>query len=52
MSLLARFARDVSGATAIEYSLVGGLISIVIVTAASTIGATIQGTFNGIAHAL
>lgn len=37
-NLLARFAKDESGATAIEYGLIAGLISIGIVTAVTTAG--------------
>ena len=44
-----RFARkirdDDSGATAIEYGLVAGLISIVIVTVVTTVGSTLEGVF-------
>lgn len=31
-NLLARFARNESGATAIEYGLIAGLISVVLIT--------------------
>ena len=39
---------DKSGATAIEYALVAGLISIVIVTALTSIGTTLSGFFAAI----
>ena len=42
-----RFAGDRSGITAIEYSLIAGLISIGIVTAVTTIGTTISANFFG-----
>jgi pilus assembly protein Flp/PilA len=37
------------GATAIEYALIAGFISIVIVTAVTSIGGTVQSFFNAIA---
>lgn len=40
---LARFLRDEQGATAIEYGLIAGLISLAIVTAAGTLGTEIGG---------
>ena len=50
--LFARFAKDQSGATAIEYGLIAGLISVVILTALTTIGSKINVKFNNIATAL
>ena len=38
---------DGSGATAIEYALIAGLISIVIVAACTSIGGTIAANFLG-----
>jgi pilus assembly protein Flp/PilA len=46
------FARNQSGATAIEYGLIAGLISIVILTAVSSLGTNLSGKFNAIAAAL
>ena len=46
------FARDQSGATAIEYGLIAGLISVVIITAVSSLGANLSAKFNAIATAL
>ena len=37
-SLVTRFVKDESGATAIEYGLIAGLISVVIITAITTVG--------------
>ena len=51
-TLLTRFAKDESGATAIEYGLIAGLISVVIITAVTSVGGKLQDTFNGIATAL
>jgi pilus assembly protein Flp/PilA len=49
---LARFIRSESGATAIEYGLNTGLISIVIITAAATVGRNLDRTFDNVARAL
>ena len=38
------FARDIRGATAIEYSMIAGLIALVIITAVSTVGTTLSST--------
>src|ERR1700675_1616003 len=37
-AIFSRFARDDSGATAIEYGLIAGLVAVVIVTAVTTVG--------------
>ena len=50
--LVLRFLKDNSGVTAIEYALIAGGISIVILAAVQSIGATVSGTFNGVANAL
>jgi pilus assembly protein Flp/PilA len=41
------FAVQESAATAIEYALVAGLVSIVIITGATTIGSTVATMFLG-----
>lgn len=51
-SLLARFVKDQSGATAIEYGLIAGLISVVIITAVSTVGTNAKGKFQAVADNL
>ena len=48
-SLLNRFIADDSGATAIEYGLIAALISIAIITAATTLGSNISTTFDKVA---
>ena len=48
----AAFARDENGATAIEYGLIAGLISLVIVAALQTLGTNLNTKFNNIASAL
>lgn len=41
-----RFRHDDSGATSIEYALIGGLLSIAIITAVTAIGGTLSTTFS------
>lgn len=45
--MVAKFLRDRSAATSIEYCLIAGVISIVIVTAATQIGVNIYNKFYG-----
>ena len=51
-NLLARFVKDESGATAIEYGLIAALISVVIITVLTTIGTNLTAKFQTIATAL
>jgi pilus assembly protein Flp/PilA len=51
-NILARFAKDESGATAIEYGLIAGLISIGIVTAVTTAGTQISQIFGTVSAKL
>ncbi|MCT8999160.1 Flp family type IVb pilin [Chelativorans intermedius] len=44
--LFARFLKDESGATAIEYGLIAALIAVGIITAATTLGDQISNTFK------
>ncbi|WP_122466017.1 MULTISPECIES: Flp family type IVb pilin [Brevundimonas] len=46
---IAKFAKDESGATAIEYGLIAALIAVVIIGAVTTLGTNIKGNFNKIA---
>jgi len=46
---LSRFAKDESGATAIEYGLIAALIALVLVTALTALGGKLGGTFNNVA---
>jgi len=43
---------NASGATAIEYALVGGLVSIIIVTAVTSMGTSLSGFFTSVATKL
>jgi pilus assembly protein Flp/PilA len=45
---LQRFARDERGATAIEYALIAGCISIAIVATATSIGTALNNTFTSV----
>jgi len=47
-SLLARFRKDESGATAIEYGLIAALIAVVIIGAVTAVGTSLSTTFNTI----
>lgn len=47
-----RFAKDESGATAIEYGLIAALIAVIIVTTITTIGARLNTAFNKVKNAL
>ncbi|CAM5306758.1 Flp pilus assembly protein, pilin Flp OS=Afipia felis OX=1035 GN=BN961_00160 PE=4 SV=1 [Afipia felis] len=47
-NLFARFVKDESGATAIEYALIAAGISIVIIGAVNALGTTISGKFTTI----
>ncbi len=51
-NLFARFANDESGATAIEYGLIAGLIGVVIIGAVTTLGTAINTKFSTIGSAL
>jgi pilus assembly protein Flp/PilA len=44
-NLLNRFAKDESGATAIEYGLIAALIAVVIISALRTIGTNLNAAF-------
>lgn len=44
--LVARFARDESAATAIEYGLIASLISVAIIGAITTVGTSLTATFG------
>jgi len=52
MSLINRFLKNESGATAIEYGLIAGLIAVVIIGAVTTLGTKISGTFTNVSNAL
>jgi len=51
-NLFARFVKDESGATAIEYGLIAALIAVVAIGAMTTVGTNLTARFNEIATAL
>ncbi len=46
--IFARFLKDESGATAIEYGLIAALISVALIAGATTLGNNLSTTFNSI----
>jgi pilus assembly protein Flp/PilA len=52
MKLIRLFASDESGATAIEYGLLAGLISVVIISAVTTVGTKVSKQFSTVASKL
>jgi pilus assembly protein Flp/PilA len=50
--LMMRFAKDESGATAIEYGLIAALISVVIIATLTTVGTKLNATFTKVNSAL
>jgi pilus assembly protein Flp/PilA len=51
-TLVARFAKDESGATAIEYALIAAGIALAIITAVNTLGTTLSNKFTSINSSL
>ncbi|WAC60484.1 Flp family type IVb pilin [Brevundimonas sp. SL130] len=49
---ISRFAKDESGATAIEYGLIAALIAVVIITALTTLGGNLSDTFDSVSEKL
>jgi pilus assembly protein Flp/PilA len=47
-TLLKRFARDVSGATAIEYGLIAAGISVAIIAVVNALGGQLNNTFTNV----
>jgi pilus assembly protein Flp/PilA len=50
--LFERFIRDECGATAIEYALIAGTLSIAILIAVTNLGTTLNTTFTNVATGL
>ena len=50
--LLAKFAQNESGATAIEYGLIAAGISVAIITVVNSIGGQLKNTFNNVSTQL
>jgi len=51
-TLLLRFARDDSGATAIEYGLIAAGISVAIIAVVQSLGSSLNTTFTSVQTAL
>ncbi len=51
-NFVARFIKDESGATAIEYGLIAALIAVVIVTAVTAIGTNLNTKFTAVSTAI
>jgi pilus assembly protein Flp/PilA len=49
-TMFARFAKDESGATAIEYGLIASLIAVALIAGASALGTSLNDTFQGISE--
>ena len=52
MKTLKRFAKDESGATAIEYGLIAAGISVAIIAVVTSLGTKLNATFTSISTAL
>jgi pilus assembly protein Flp/PilA len=52
INLVKRFAKDESGATAIEYGLIAAGISVAIITVVNTLGSQLKSTFTNISSQL
>lgn len=52
ITMLKKFAADEGGATAIEYGLIAALISVVIITALTTVGSNLNVKFTSVATSL
>jgi pilus assembly protein Flp/PilA len=51
-SILSRFLKDESAATAVEYGLIAGLIGVVIIGALTTAGTKVSAKFQRVGSAL
>lgn len=52
MNTIARFAKDESGATAIEYGLIAALVSVAIITALNYLATSLNSTFNKVSSSM
>jgi pilus assembly protein Flp/PilA len=51
-TLVSRFLKDESGATAIEYGLIAAGIAVAIITVVQALGTKLNGTFTTVSNAL
>jgi pilus assembly protein Flp/PilA len=52
MSLVSKFLKDESGATAIEYGLIAAGISVAIIAVVKGLGSKLSSTFTSVSNAL
>jgi pilus assembly protein Flp/PilA len=52
VQLISKFIKNESGATAIEYGLIAGLIAVVIIGAVTTVGTRISAKFTAVGNGL
>ena len=52
MTVFARFAKDESGATAIEYGLIAALLSVAIIGTLTAVGGSLDATYQQIQGAI
>ena len=52
MTIIAQFAKDESGATAIEYGLIAALIAVAAIGAMTNIGTKLSSTFQNVSSSL
>ena len=52
MNIVKRFAKDESGATAIEYGLIASLVAVAIIVALGSLGTKLTNTFNKVGNSL
>jgi len=50
--MIAKFFKDQSGATAIEYGLIAALVGVAIITALGTLSTSLKGTFTNVSNKL
>ena len=50
MKIIKKIFKNENGATAIEYGLIAALISVAAITAMTTLGTNLTGTFNKVAN--
>ena len=52
MTMIQRFIKDESGATAIEYGLLAALLSVMVIAGAKLVGGNMDALFDGIGSAM
>ena len=52
MNLFKNFAKDESGATAIEYGLIAALMAVIVIAAVGLLGPSLMGTFTNVSTSL